>query len=108
MCFCGILFLFGCTTSEELETEFLTAQRVTNWPRSGSGSKDRFFTIGEVKKVDSLEIGRVIIKRAQDGHLFSVLVIPSREIPVFSEVRIAKVRYKHNPFDEWKEFYVVK
>lgn len=91
MCFCGIL-LFGCTTeSKEQRMEFLRTVEVTDWL-----PEETFVTFEEVKKIDGFDIGRVIVKRADDGSLFSVSVIPLREIPVHSQVRISRVEYWHN------------
>lgn len=91
MCFCGIL-LFGCTReSNEQRMEFLRTVEVTDWL-----PEETFVTFEEAKKIDGLDIGRVIVKRTKDGGLFSVLVIPMKEIQVHSQVKVSRVGYWHN------------
>lgn len=99
--FFGLIF-FGCGKSE-LKDPVYTEPIVMDWLR-----EDTLVTVGEVKKVDGLEIGRVSIKRSRDGSLFSVLVIPVREIPLGSEVKISEVLYVHNWMAGRKNFFVVK
>ena len=80
----------------------LTKPKVTNY-----FSEKNLQTVGPVEKVEGLEIGRVIFKRTEDGVLFSAMVIPMREIPVGSIVKITEISYLHN-IDTRGKFSVVQ
>jgi len=86
--FCCSILLLGCTQKNELDSWGRIEPTVTDW------EPDKFLvTVGEVKKMDRPEIGRVFVQRGKYKDLFSVLVIPFREIPVGSKVEVSTVSY---------------
>ncbi|MDP2856266.1 MAG: hypothetical protein Q8N90_04125 [bacterium] len=90
---CGILLVtIGCMTDKDREAAVCAEPTVTNWL-----PETTFRVFKEVKRVDGLDMGRAIIRRTEDGILFSVMVVPMREIPVGSEVKISEVNYMHHP-----------
>lgn len=101
---CGVLLLatVGCMTNEDREAAIRSEPTVTDWL-----PEETFETVEPVKKVDDLEMGRVIVKRTKDGAQLSAMVIPIRDILVGSTVKIAEVQYMHH-FAAQMKFLVVR
>ncbi len=100
----GFGIYFNQTTDKEDRVEMILRSEpiVTNW------LPEKTFEVAyPVERVDDLEMGRVILKRTEDGQLFSAMVIPIREIPVGSTVKIVEVRYIHHPLMQ-KNFMMVR
>jgi len=81
-------------TKEEYEATIYLKPVVNDWV-----PYDTVEVVEQVKKINGLEIARVIVRRG-DGYLFSAMVIPVRYIPVGSTVKIVEVRYRNDPHIE--------
>lgn len=68
---------------------------------------ETFFVEEPPKPVNELAMGRVIVRRRSNGDLFSAMVIPMRNIPTETEVKLLKVSYFHFRDLAW-EFLVVQ
>ncbi len=99
-----ILIIVLCAYAEKVDEETVLRSEpiVTNWL-----SEKTFEVVSSVERVDDLEMGRVIVRRVEDDILFSVMVIPIREISVGSTVKIVEVRYKHHILIQ-KNFMMVR
>jgi len=84
----------SCMTKEEYEATIYLKPVVNDWV-----PYDTVEVVEQVKKINGLEIARVIVRRG-DGYLFSAMVIPVRYIPVGSTVKIVEVRYRNDPHIE--------
>ena len=93
--------LFGCENTDPLEWTRVEPN-ITNWL-----PKLPIVTVGEVKKVGELEIGRVLIRRGDYRDLFAVLVIPFRKIPVGSKIEVVVVEDRRS-IETISTFLVVK
>ena len=103
--FCGLLLiinLVGCMSKGEVEAKMSVAPTVYDW------SPDQTFSVYEkVKKVDGLDMGRVILIRHSDNRLLSAMVIPMRDIPIRTNVKILGIEYLQG-VGNYKDFCVVK
>jgi len=100
---CSVLiFTTSCMTKEDYEAAIRVEPIITNWLPN-----ETFVVVDAVKKVDGFEMGRVIVRRNKDGVPFSAMVIPIKEIPVGSEVKIARVDYMHHHSMQ-KDFLLVR
>ena len=100
-----LVFIAGCIGCRIEKTEMAALNvepTVTEW-----SPEDTIVVIKEVKKVDGLEMGRVILKRQNRRALFSAMVIPYREIPVETKVKVTEVTYMHGG-GNIKNFLVVR
>lgn len=95
-------YSIGCRTEKGDEDRLIVEPTVTVWSLNST-----FVVIKEVKRVDGLEMGRVILKRQDRSGLVSAIVVPYREIPVGTKVKLVKVTYSHD--GAWqKDFLVVR
>ena len=89
----------GCAERRSLEEDIKAMEtdiRVSDFKPDLSAG-DSFSTIGEVQRVGSSESGRVIIRPGSgQGMLYSAFVVPHREIPTGSHVRVNLVEYRAN------------
>ena len=93
VCFCLALLvalLFGCEDTDPW-ARVRAEPGITNW-----SPELPIVTVGEVKKVGELEIGRVLVRRGNYRDLSSVLVIPFREIPVGSKIEVVLVENRES------------
>ncbi len=104
---CSVLlggFLIGCNEKTERDARIHTKVTITDLTDS------TFVTVTMVEKMDGLEIGRVIVQRTNRNgshDLFSMLVVPIREIPPSSKVKVSVVEYPSSLFGNTM-FFVVK
>lgn len=91
----------GCRTKEGDMAVISVEPTVTEW-----NPEDTFVVIKEVKKVDGLEMGRVILERQERRALFSAIVVPYREIPWGTRVKIVEVAYRTTVSE--RKFLVVR
>ncbi|OHA71228.1 MAG: hypothetical protein A3F15_00950 [Candidatus Wildermuthbacteria bacterium RIFCSPHIGHO2_12_FULL_40_12] len=96
------LALIGCGDTKAYKAVIRSEPTITDW-----NPQDSFEVTEGVTRVDGFEMGRVIVKRASDGQLFSAMVIPVRNIQIGSVVRIVQIDYMHNPVEE-RNFLVIR
>lgn len=97
-----VFALAGCTTPRAGGEKIFQEPTVIKWAPSKV-----FLTAGTVKKVDGLDMGRVLLETQDGSDKFSGIVIPMREIPTGTRVEMIYVSYRHHETIT-KSFYVVR
>jgi len=85
---CVLAIVVGCMTQKEKEDWARAEPKLNDWLPG-----ETIVVVEGTKKVDGLDMGRVIVRRAGDPTLFPLWVIPMREIAVGSEVRAYNIEY---------------
>src|SRR5690606_19832324 len=78
--FLAATYLLSKNPKTDPENTFFQDPVITSW------LPEEKFEVTGTKKVEGLDMGRVFIVRARDGHKFSAWAVPFREIPIGSQV----------------------
>lgn len=91
---CLLILSSGCMSKEQREAAKMPRKPLVSDWRTGQ----TFVTVKEVEKVEGLKLGKIgqVIIRADvpDSAYFSAAVIPFREIPAGSEVKLKQVTWE--------------